>query len=65
MKIKKVYREHSLKGLLEEHKPLIPTVIYWHGNINKYHLIQLKFAWWKYWYKIYIGIQLNSRNDAG
>lgn len=52
MKIKKLSFEKSSKYVIEKHKPIIPTIIYWSGTIGDRKLIKLKFAFWRWWFNI-------------
>ena len=52
MKFKRFTQEKSNKHIVEKHKPIIPTVIYWNETIGNHRLITLKFIFWRWWYKI-------------
>lgn len=52
MKFKRFTHEKSNRYVIEKHKPIIPTVIYWNETIGNHRLITFKFMFWKWWYKI-------------
>ena len=52
MKIKKLSYEASSKYVIEKHKPIIPTIIYFSDSIGNYKFISFEFSFWKWWFKI-------------
>lgn len=52
MKFKRITQEKSNKHIIEKHKPIIPTVIYWNETIGNHRIITLKFMFWRWWYKV-------------
>jgi hypothetical protein len=52
MKLKIFTKEKSSRFIVEKHKPIIPTIIYWNEKIGNHQLITFKFSFWKWWYKI-------------
>lgn len=54
IKITKILTSHSDKWIVEFHKPLIPTIIYWNDSINENYLTSLTFRFWRWWWKIEI-----------
>jgi len=47
----KIRTDRSKRFIIEDHKPLIPTIIYYHDPEG---LLTLKFMWWKWWFKLLI-----------
>jgi len=43
-------RSHSI--IVESHKPLIPTIIFFRDSSEDSGLITLKFCWWKWWWQL-------------
>ncbi len=60
MKIKKIYFKKR-KDTGERWKLLLPTIVLWHNNAGNYHLRTVKFVWWHYWFKVYIGYFKDSK----
>lgn len=52
MKYKRFVFEKSNKYIIEEHKPIIPTIIFWSKNVGTHSLTTFKFTFWKWWFKI-------------
>lgn len=54
----KISTEKSNKWIIETHKPLIPTIIFFKTSASDskavLKLISLKFTWWKWWWKVLI-----------
>lgn len=51
MKIEKITTSKSSNGIIEKHKELIPTIVYYNDPAG---LLTLNFKWWKWWFKILI-----------
>ena len=54
MKIKTLNYDKNSKYVIEKHKPIIPTIIYFSDSIGNYKIISFKFAFWRWWFKINI-----------
>lgn len=55
MKIYKILTSHSNKWIIEFHKPIIPTIIYWNDlKKGEIRLTSLTFRFWRWWWKIEI-----------
>ena len=52
MKIKILSYDKNSKYVIEKHKPIIPTIIYWRGDIGNRKLITFKFVFWRWWFRI-------------
>lgn len=54
----KIGTEKSNKWIIETHKPLIPTIIFFKTSASDskgvLKLISPKFTWWKWWWKVLI-----------
>ncbi len=59
MKIKKIYFEKRT-DTGERWKVLFPTIILWHNYVGDYHLFTIKFVWWHYWIKLFIGYNVDK-----
>ena len=56
MQIKRIYCQRSNKYIIEKHKPIIPTIIYFRSSGDSLFGISLKFAFWKWWFMIFATI---------
>ena len=52
MKIKTLSYDKNSKYVIEKHKPIIPTIIYFSDSIGNHKFISFKFALWRWWFKI-------------
>ena len=51
MKVKRFEIEKSNWFIVEKHKPIIPTIMFWSEKSGNHMLVTFKFVFWKWWIK--------------